>query len=317
MTMRKIKKAVCVLAAAAMTLCLSSCMSMENGLVFSEDGTVRIYCDTTIEEEALTSMEMTKEDFLSSVNESETSDEYADFQSEPVEKEIDGKAHVGQRYYKDMTYDELNAFTQGVDGDISAVYSVTEEGGNLNVIITYTNNEPPAEGEEDEAGSEMGEYIAQGMMTTFQSVSAPYEIVETNGTVDSETGTVTWDILDVFTGAQPEMTLTVTYKLPASPLAAIIIIAAVVVIAVVAVVLVLVTRKNKQEENSNPAEMYAEQQTESVPVQEASAQTEDSSIPVQTEAPAQEENRPAYCEICGMQLSEDDNFCPGCGEKIN
>ena len=294
-----LKKAACVLLTAALIFSLSSCMAMETGLVFNEDGTVRLFADTTVEEDMLTEMEMTKEDFLSSLNESETSEEYAGFSTEVVEKTVDGKIYVGQRYFKDMTLDELNAYSQNADENIAVSYSAVKEKGNLLVTITYTNNTELS----DEEKSEMGEYLAQGMMTTTQSVIAPYEIVETNGIIDNETGKITWDTLDVMTGTEKEAVYTVTYKLPASPLAGIIIVAAVVAAAIVIVVLVFVIKGNKK--NELPMVPYTPPQETAAPEQTAPAQPE-----------AQSDEAVSFCRSCGAKLQNNDVFCAQCGEKV-
>ena len=313
MVKRKLKKAVCVFAAAVMMLCLSSCMAMETGLIFNEDGTVRLFCDTTIEEDMLSSMEMTTEDFLNSINESESSEEYEDFASETIETEVDGKSYVGQRYYKDMTLDELNAYIESSEDGVTVKYSAVKEGGNLVVTITYTNNAETSEEEQ----SELTEYMAQGMMTTTQSIIAPYEIVDTNGTVNTETKKITWDTLNVMMGTEKEAVCTVTYKLPATfPIAAVIIIAAVVVVAIVVVVLVMVTKGNKKNEIPYVApaqEIPAPVQEIPAPVQETEAPAEEEAV---TEAPAEEAQEKKFCEICGTKLDADAKFCQGCGEKV-
>ncbi len=314
MVKRRFKKAVCVLAAAVMMLCLSSCMAMENGLMFNEDGTVRLFCDTTVEEEMLTSMEMTKEDFLNSISESETSEGYEGFTTEAIETTVDGKNYVGQRYYLDMTLEELNAYEESTEDGVSVKYSAVKEKGNLVVTITYTNN---AEASAEEQ-NEISEYIAQGMMTTSQSVAAPYEVVETNGIIDAETGKITWDTLNVMMGTEKEKICTVTYKLPSSPLVGIIIIAAIVVVVIVAVVLVLVTRSGKKNEIPYTASDYTAQEIPA-PAEEASVQE---TAPVQAEtaeeaeAPAEEAQEKKFCEMCGTKLDADAKFCQGCGEKV-
>ncbi len=309
---KRIKKAVCILATAVMMLALSSCMAMETGLILNEDGTVRLFCDTTVEEEMLTSMEMTKEDFLNSINESESSEEYEGFNSETIETEVDGKSHVGQRYYKDMSIDELNNYEQSADDGINIKYSAVKEGGNLVLTITYTNN-TDASAEEQ---SELGEYMAQGMMTTKQSVIAPYEIVETNGVVNTDTKKITWDTLDVMMGTTKEAVFTVTYALPSTfPIGIVIAIAAVVVVAIVVVVIVILTKGNKNNQLKQVAPIsYNEPVTTPAPVEEA---------PVQETAPAQTETAETpvaeakkFCELCGTKLDADAKFCHGCGEKV-
>lgn len=310
MTMRKIKKAVCILAAAAMMLCLSSCMAMENGLIINEDGTVRLFCDTTVEEEMLASMEMTKEDFIQNIKDSETSESYEGFELEALETTVDGKNYVGCRYYKDMTTDEVNSYVQG-DANVKSSYSIVEDGGKLTVKITYTNNRE-ADAEETD---EMSEYIAQGMMTTKQSVTAPYEIIETNGTVDEATGTITWDTLDVFMGTVTEASYTVTYKLPSTfPLGLVIGIAAAVVIAVVAVVIVMVVKNNSEPKIPQAAVDFSA--SAEAPVQTVAPVQTQETAPVQEEAPAEEQEKAKFCEVCGAKVSADDQFCPACGERV-
>ncbi len=312
MTMRKFKKALCVLAAVAMMLCLSSCMAMENGLVINADGSVRLFCDTTVEEEMLTSMEMTKEDFVQSIKDSESSESYEGFEVEAIETTIDGKNHVGCRYYKDMTVDEVNSYVQG-DADVKSAYSIVEEGGKLTVTITYTNSSE----EGVESTDEMSQYVAEGMMTTKQSVTAPYEVIETNGTYDAASGTVTWDTLEVFMGTVKEAKYTVTYKTSsAAPLGLIFGIVAAVLIIAAAVIAFLVIKKNREPkipqstvDFSMPAETNSVQTAAPVqtPVQET---------PVEEEAPAAEQPQEKTCGICGAKVGADDQFCSVCGERV-
>ncbi len=305
MTFRKFKKAVCVLAAAAMMLCLSSCMAMETGLIFNEDGTVRLFCDTTVEEEMLSSLDMTKEDFLSSINESESSEEYAGFETESVETTVNGKAHVGQRYFKDMTLEELNAYVQDADSGVKVTYSAEKKGGKLSVTITYTNSGEVSE----EEVSEISEYLAQGMMTTSHSVVAPYDVVETNGIIDAETGKITWDTMDVMIGTKSEAVFTVTYKLPFTfPVVAVVIIAAVVAVAVVVAILLSKKKKNNEVVPVAAIEAYAQETTAEAPVQEEA--------PAQEDAPAEKTAAAVFCRNCGAKLGADDKFCQSCGEKV-
>ncbi len=311
MTFKKFKKAVCVLAAAAMMLCLSSCMAMETGLVFNEDGTVKVFCDTTVEEEMLSSMDMTKEDFLASINESESSEEYAGFETESVETKVNGKAHVGQRYFKNMTLEELNSYVQDADSGVKVTYSAENKGGELVVTITYTNSGETAA----EETSEISEYLAQGMMTTSHSVTAPYDVVETNGVIDAETGKITWDTMDVMIGTKSEAVFTVTYKLPFTfPVVPVIIIAAVVVVAVV--VAVILSKKKSTPVPVAAIDFSAQETTAEAeaPAQEAAPAQE--TAPAEEAAPAEETaEAEAVCKNCGAKLSAEDKFCQGCGEK--
>ena len=312
MTMRKFKKALCVFAAVAMMLCLSSCMAMENGLIINADGSIRLFCDTTVEEEMLSSMEMTKEDFVQSIKDSESSESYEGFETEVIETTIDGKNHVGCRYYKDMTVDEVNSYVQG-DANVKSSYSIVEEGGKLTVTITYTNSSE----EGVESTDEMSQYVAEGMMTTKQSVTAPYEVIETNGTVDEATGTVTWDTLEVFMGTVKEATYTVTYKVSSgAPLGLIFGIVAAVLIITAAVIAFLVIKKNKEPQIpqaaadfSMPAETNSVQTA--APVQEPAQEA-----PAEEEAPAAEQPQEKVCAICGAKVSADDQFCSVCGERV-
>ncbi len=306
MTKRKIRKLLCIFAALAMVLCLCSCMAMENGLIINADGSVRLFCDTTVEEEMLSSMEMTKEEFVQNIKDSESSEGYEGFEIELVERTIDGKKYVGCRYYKDMTVDELMAYEQG-DANVTATYSVVEEGGNLIVKITYKNSDPADT-------NEMGEYITQGMMTTSQSVTAPYEVIETNGTYDAAAGTVTWDTLDVFMGTVTTAEYTVTYKVSAGgfPVGLIFVIAAVLLIAVVAVIIIM--KKNRQPVIPQAAVDF------SAPMETSTAQW---TAPVQTataapaeEAPEAEKAQTKVCRVCGAEVSADAQFCTICGAKL-
>ncbi len=258
--MKSFKKLLCMISLTAMMLSLSACMSMENGLIINKDGTVRLYCDATIDESALSQMDMTREEFIESINESEDASDYEGFTTESVETQIDGKKYIGQRYYKDMKLDELNNHKQASDSDseVDVTYNAVKKGNKLTITITYKNVAPAADNSSDIEGEELGNYIAQGMMTTKQCITCPYKIVETNGVQDTSTNKVTWNTLSVFTGEENEMVCTVTYKLPI-PLWLIIGIIAVVVAIVVVVVIIIVKKKNKVETYnfySNPPEDY-------------------------------------------------------------
>lgn len=312
MTMRKIKKAACAAAAVVMMLCLSSCMAMENGIIINNDGTIRVFCDTTVEEEMLASMEMTKEDFVQNIKDSETSESYEGFEIESIENTVDGKSYVGCRYYKDMTTDELNSYVQGDEG-VKCTYSLVEEGGKLTVTITYTNSN---EGGEDM--DEMSQYVAEGMMTTKQSVKAPYEILETNGTADEATGTVTWDTLEVFMGTVKEVDYTVTYKVSSgAPLGLIFGIIAAIIIIAAAVIVFIVIKNNRTPAIPQAAVSFATAETTPVQPSAPVQAPVENTAPQQTEeAQAQEQANEKICEICGAKAGADDQFCPVCGERM-
>lgn len=315
---RRLKKAAAVIVLAVFTLMtMCSCLAMEAGLIFNKDGTVRTYTDITMEEGMLETMEMTREDFIQSLQESSDSEEYEGWEQEAVETIVDGSNYIGLRYYKDISYEELNEMHDDNSG-AEVDYNVVEEGGKLKVTVTFTGSATS-----EEESSDMAEYITSGMMTTTFRIAAPYEILDTNGTISEDSTYVTWDILDVMMGEVSEKTLTVEFKKGVSPLLALIIVGAVMTAAIVVIVLVVVSKNKKPQ--LTVSEYVPPVQTDSFAEPAAPVQPEapaEASAEAPAEAPAAEEEEynydevKTYCRNCGNQVGDSDAFCQNCGEPV-
>lgn len=322
MKMKKFRKTAAVVAAVAMMLGLSSCVSQETGLVFSDDGeTVTMYVEASMQKDFLEQMEMTTDDFYSSVDEG-AAEVYKSWEKEDKESTKDDVDYISRRYSKSYTYEELVAdegIRMGGEEDVVSVdYKIEKTAEEIGVTITYTYTGEPVT---DEESMDMSGMDDMGMTNEFR-ITAPFELIETNGTAESKYSKDTegsqtvlvWDLAGVSAGTEPELVISAKFAAPkaAFPLVPVIIIAAVVIIAVIIVLVVLNAKKN----NGGSAEAYAEEESAGPSIQDKLAQTEaEGAIPVQ-EPEAAEEKKPAYCEICGMKLNGVDKFCPGCGEKV-
>lgn len=208
---KKLRRIASVLLSAVMLVTLCSCMSMESGLEFIDENTVKVYTQVLMEEDSLESLGMTKEEYLDSISNSESSEEYEGWESETVEVEVDGKNHIGTRYYKDATYETANF--EGVDsGDCDIDVSVDRKGSDVTVTVTYKNT---ASLSIDEV-NEVSQYIADGMMTTSFRIAVPEDcdVVSTNGNYNKDKREITWDVLSVMSGTESEKVLTVTFNKP-------------------------------------------------------------------------------------------------------
>lgn len=299
MKIKKLKKAVLALGAMLITLALSSCMAMEQGLEFTEEGKVIIFAEISVEEEMLSQADTTKEDFFNSMDESEDAKEFEGWDKTEIEKNIGEKKHIGTRYYKEMTYEEINQLAAADPEKTSVVYNITETKKTIDVAVTYTYK---GETTEDE-GSEIGAYIAQGMMTTSFTIKTPYEILETNGTVSEDGTTVTWDTLDVMIGTTPEKVLTLSMEKPSifSSVGVFIALGAAVLIPVLTIVILLATRKKPGQVYTGSTE-YVSDKTQELPVitNEMQSGTADTEIA-------------RYCHNCGTPAKRNDLFCSKCG----
>ncbi len=208
---KKLRRIASVLLSVVMLVTLCSCMSMESGLEFIDENTVKVYTQVLMEEDSLESLGMTKEEYLDSISNSESSEEYEGWESETVEVEVDGKNHIGTRYYKDATYETANF--EGVDsGDCDIDVSVDRKGSDVTVTVTYKNT---ASLSIDEV-NEVSQYIADGMMTTSFRIAVPEDcdVVSTNGNYNKDKREITWDVLSVMSGTESEKVLTVTFNKP-------------------------------------------------------------------------------------------------------
>ena len=316
--LRKVKKAVLAALMAIVTaMSLCSCVAMESGLEFLENGLVRTYSTVTMEEDMLGSMGMTKEEYIESLKESEDSEQYEGWESETVEMKKGDKTYIGVRYYKDVTYEDVT----GIQSAENAEYNIEKKDGKINVTVKIKAGE-----ESTGDSSQMEQLISEGQMTAAFCISAPYELVETNGTIDGETGKISWDIVEVMAGKKSEMTLTASFKEPFNALPLIIIIIAVVVIGA-AIAIVVTLKKPKantvpyvQPETAIPSSVPAEAPVvsenipeEVTPAPEVSAVTEE---PVQEEV-VEEPSEKRFCANCGNEIKSGAQFCQNCGEKVN
>lgn len=317
MTNRVLKKTASVIVAAVMMLGLSSCVSQETGLVFSDDcETVTIYSETAMEKEYLDEMEMTAEDFYDYLAEN-TDETYKEWECTDSEITKGDKEYAARRYSKSYTYEELVAdegIRMGGEEDVVSVdYKIEKTAEEISVTVTYIFIGEPVT--EDLSGMD-----DMGMTNEFR-ITAPFELLETNGRAESKYSKDTegsqtvlvWDISGVSSGTETELVISAKFAAPktASLLFPIIIIAAVVIITVIIVLVIFNANKN----NGIFADTFVEEPA-GPSVQDKLAQTEaDGTIPVQ-EPESVEEKKPEYCEICGMKLNGVDKFCPGCGEKV-
>lgn len=321
MNFKKIKKAAALTGAMLLTLVLSSCMALEQGLEFSEDGNVKIYTEFSIEEELLTTSETTKEDFFTNMEESEDVKEYEGWDRENVEKTVNGKSHIGTRYYKSLSYTELNEMETLHEDKVNADYRITETDDTIEAVITFVYPGKVSD-------SEFGEYIVDGMIKTAFVVKTPYEVIATNGEKSADGTTITWDIVDVMAGTVAEKVLTVSMKKEPVGFSAGVIIAlcSVVIIPIAVLIIILAaTRKPAAPENEIIPETEPFTQTEPEIISEAPSETEEavtaeeviSETAENAAAPVEEAAERRYCRSCGNLTEKGDKFCTCCGEKLN
>ncbi|MGN0655760.1 MAG: zinc ribbon domain-containing protein [Ruminiclostridium sp.] len=198
---RAIKRAAAAIALLLAVMLACSCMAMETGIIFKRDGTVRVYRDVTVDETLLENSGQTREEFFSSVSESDDAERFADWTREEIIRTVSDTTHIGIRYYKDCTCAELESVLSAVD-DMGASYDIKNEGGRLKVIITASGG--------GNGSSEAYEYISNGMMDVKLRIFAPYATLETNGTRD-EDGSVYWDLLPVMMGEEESLVMTIDY----------------------------------------------------------------------------------------------------------
>lgn len=326
--MKNLKK---VIAAVSLLMCIflmCSCMRMELGVVINGDGTGRVFSEMTISEKTLADMEMTKEDFLKSISESEDNDAYEDWSMEEVERTVPGEVgeetYVGIRYYKDGKLDELvDEFADSGTGP-GITFDTKAENGNIVLTLNLLN------GSEGSVSGEVSEFIAKGMVKAYFTVTAPSEVVETNGTISEDKRTVTWDILPVLAGADKEQTLTLAFK-ESSPFILILIIMGVILLAAIifGAVAVALSKRKFRPRNGGNMQSTTVYSGNSFTVKQISQpqQPVEAAAPVQPEAPApvqpaeaavpeQPEEKQKFCPNCGAKIEYESAFCMSCGEQI-
>ncbi|MCM1335375.1 MAG: zinc ribbon domain-containing protein [Bacteroides sp.] len=316
------KKFVAFAALFALILTLCSCMSTEYGIVIREDGTARAYAEMAIQKSALTAMSMSEDDFFEQVDESDDSDGFEGWEREKFSKTIDGDEYTGVRYYNDSSLDflaeeGLSSFSDDDDGEMS----FRREGGDLVVHIVYQNDDG------DEPG-DLESYAEQEMLTAKFRVSAPFEIVETNGVID-EDGSVYWDMTGFLMGESGVLDMEVRYHVGADLGLILWIVGGVLLAAILIVVIVLVVRKRPKP--LDPAAMSASYHAEAniaspdsdplpdgkaagTPADTAPAETPEAGDP-EAQTPAANA-APRFCSDCGAKLKADDTFCSNCGARV-
>lgn len=297
--MKKILKRAAAAVSLLLVLMLAcSCMDMETGLIFNEDGSARVYCDMTVDEELLKESGKTKEEFLSSVSGSEDSEQFKGWNKEEVTKTISGKTYIGIRYFMDKTRDELMNLNN-VNDTINSC-EIKNEDGKISVKMVVS-------GAGELSGGDVANYIAQGMMNVRFRISAPFELVETNGTKD-EDGSVCWDLIPAMTGSVSSLEMTATYKAGGINFVLILCIAGgVVLVAGIIIAVVLLTKKKPAAPAPVPMGTILSEQP--APVQ----QTVPAGQPVSTEQPAPAADK--FCKNCGAKIEGGSKFCINCGAK--
>ncbi|MGN0619936.1 MAG: LppM family (lipo)protein [Ruminiclostridium sp.] len=301
--MKKILKRAAAAVSLLLVLMLAcSCMDMETGIIFKEDGSARVYCDMTVDEELLEKSGKTKEEFLKSISESSDSDKFESWENrEEITKTVSGKTYFGIRYFADKTWDEITSIDNVNDSEIFC--EIKNEGGKISVKMVLN-------GIGETSGGDVAEYIAQGMMNVRFRITAPFELVETNGTKD-EDGSVYWDLIPVMTGSVSSLEMTATYNKGGINLVLILCIAGgVVVVAGIIIAVVLLTKKKPAAAPVPMGAILGEQpEQQPAPVQQT--------VPAQQPAPA-EQPAPVtakFCKDCGAKIEEGSKFCINCGAK--
>lgn len=307
------KRLTAAAALLALLFALCSCMNMEMGIIINSDGSARAYTEIAVQKSLLEMAGKSEDDFFEQVDESSGSSNLKDWKTEKYSETIDGETYMGVRYYKDGSFDTLaGEGLSGGNGDGEKI-SFERKGSALLVTVVY-------EGDAAEPSGEMENYLSQNMMNVTFRIQAPFEILETNGTID-EDGSVYWNMLDVMTGKTDRLEMTVSYDV-GSGLGTIllIVIGALVAVAVVVAVIVLIRKKPQPlaaqsyipTETPAPAEAAM---TAAVPVTPAAPVTAE---PTETSAPTApvEAETKKFCSNCGTQVNADDAFCQSCGAKI-
>ena len=339
--MKKMKRAAAAVAFALVTVLLCSCVDMEMGIMFHDDGGAKVYMDLAMEDETLKSMEMTPEEAAASLME-QMDEEAKDWKAEPLTRTIDSKTYSGMRYYREFTAAEVNEdpdFFESSDESISI--SLVKEGGATKVNIKMSTGEAES--------AENAEQMSSMMNFRFRlTPPAGADIVNTNGIKDSD-GSVYWDLMDVACGKVKSIDMTLEYKVVENYLATILIIVGIaVVVGAAAAVIIVLINKNKTpalpkisletydmpapEQNNNfvqpAAPVQPEPEREMAEVPEAPAEMPAAVMPTAPAKPAEssdtdEENgyfqtsdAVKYCPACGAEAPVDAGFCSACGKVL-
>ncbi|MGN0578547.1 MAG: zinc ribbon domain-containing protein, partial [Ruminiclostridium sp.] len=270
-----------------------SCMDMETGIIFKEDGSARVYCDMTVDEELLEKAGKTKEEFLQSISESSDSDKFESWDNrEEITKTVSGKTYFGIRYFADKTWDEITSIDNVNNSEIFC--EIKNEDGKISVKMVLN-------GIGETSGGDVAEYIAQGMMNVRFRITAPFELVETNGTKD-EDGSVYWDLIPVCTGSVSSLEMTATYKAGGINLLLILCIAGgVVVVAGIIIAVVLLTKKKPAAPAPVPMGVILGEQP--APAQQPAPAEQPAPVPAK------------FCKDCGAKIEDGSKFCINCGAK--
>ena len=279
---RRIRTWTAVLLTALMMFMLGSCLRMEIGLTVNKDGSFDFYDEITIKKSALSEMNMTEEEFYSSLDESmETADEKTTV--EKVSLTVDGEEYIGTRLMRKFaSAEELEAdFTSSSTDNLGITYSKTQSGFDTTISITLKNGS-----ESTSESAEAAQYVTEGMMKTLFKISVPVQIKETNGALSDDKLSATWDINALIGGQEKEHTFSVTYTDMSGLIPIIVIAAAVVIIAVIVVITAVAKRKKSLPYNNSFAAVPPDQQIKK------------------------------FCPNCGTQTDGSSGFCPNCGSKI-
>lgn len=338
--MKKIKRAAAVAAFALMTALLCSCVDTEMGIVFRDDGMVRVYMDLAMENETLESMDMTPEEAAESLKE-QMDAESGDWKAEPLTRTIDSKTYSGMRYYRETSAAEIiESGTLFESSNETFSITLVNEGG-----VTKANVKITAASEPVENAQQMKEMLNFRFRLTPPESA---EIVNTNGIKDSD-GSVYWDLIDVACGEVKSIDMTLDYKTAGGSLATILIIVGIVVVvgAAAAVVVVLINKNRTPalpkisletydmpapEQNNNfvqpAAPVRPEPEREMAEVPEAPSEMPAAVMPTAPVKPAetsesdeesgyfQTSDAVKYCPACGAEAPADAGFCSACGKVL-
>lgn len=337
--MKKIKRAAAAAAFAIMTALLCSCVDMETGIMFRDDGMVKVYVDLAMENETLESLDMTPEEAAESLME-QANTKSDDWKTEPITKTVDSKTYSGMRYYRETSAAEIIESGELFESSTETFsVSLVNEGG-----VTKVNIKIMADSEPVQDAQQMKEMMNFRFRLT---PPANAEIVNTNGTKDSD-GSVYWDLMDVACGKVKSIDMTLDYKTGGSLATILIIVGIVVIVGAAVAVAVVLINKNKTpalpkisletydmpapEQNNNfvqpAAPVRPEPEREMAEVPEAPSEMPAAVMPTAPAKPAetsesdeeggyfQTSEAVKYCPACGAEAPADAGFCSACGKVL-
>jgi len=337
--MKKMKRAAAAAAFALMTALLCSCVDMETGIMFRDDGMVKVYVDLAMENETLESLDMTPEEAAESLME-QANTKSDDWKTEPITKTVDSKTYSGMRYYRETSAAEIIESGELFESSTETFsVSLVNEGG-----VTKVNIKIMADSEPVQDAQQMKEMMNFRFRLT---PPANAEIVNTNGTKDSD-GSVYWDLMDVACGKVKSIDMTLDYKTGGSLATILIIVGIVVIVGAAAAVVVVLINKNKTpalpkisletydmpapEQNNNfvqpAAPVRPEPEREMAEVPEAPSEMPAAVMPTAPAKPAetsesdeeggyfQTSEAVKYCPACGAEAPADAGFCSACGKVL-